>query len=114
MAVFIQCADPQGLLEKLRAAIKQGKIETWTLDGDGDLTHSPQQWRLQAWFRPVIETGKLCFYILGTKNKRMTKSIYGVYHGRLIEMLLTHFDNDFEDARATALAQRQERVGPPR
>jgi hypothetical protein len=32
----------------------------------------------------------------------MTKVIYGVYHGRFIEMLLTHFDDSFTSATATA------------
>lgn len=32
----------------------------------------------------------------------MTKPIYGVYHGRFIEMLLTHFDDSFASVAATA------------
>ena len=66
------------------------------------------------WFRPAIEPTRLCFYILGIKDKPMTKSLYGVYHGRFIEMLLGHFDQDFGNVSATALPQRQEYVGPPR
>jgi hypothetical protein len=37
----------------------------------------------------------------------MTKTIYGVYHGRFIEMLLTHFDNEFSAASATAQKDAQ-------
>jgi hypothetical protein len=36
----------------------------------------------------------------------MTKTIYGVLHGRFIEMLLTHFDDDFGTAHAFAKKQR--------
>lgn len=32
----------------------------------------------------------------------MTKMIYGVYHGRFIEMMLAHFDTDFSLATASA------------
>ncbi|ERJ35113.1 hypothetical protein L810_2257 [Burkholderia sp. AU4i] len=34
----------------------------------------------------------------------MTKVVYGVYHGRFLEMLLAHFDHSFSNATATAHA----------
>lgn len=111
MAVTVYCRDPQGLLAEIKAAIRNGTIDTWTVDTDGDFTHSPSQWRNQAWFRPSVEMEKLVFYIMGTKTKRMTKPVYGVYHGRFIEMLLTHFDLKFSQAVASALPIVGDRVG---
>src|SRR5215470_18128541 len=103
MAVRVFCSNPTDLLNKIKAGIRDGSIETWQIDSDGDLTHSPPQWRNQAWFRPVALADRIVFNILGQTEKAMSKVDYGVYHGRLIEMLLTHFDEDFLRATATAL-----------
>jgi hypothetical protein len=46
--------------------------------------------------------GMLQFGLLGEENVQMTKPVYGVFHGRFIEMLLTHFDDSFSTATATA------------
>jgi hypothetical protein len=45
----------------------------------------------------------LVFGLLGQKSVVTTSVVYGVYHGRLIEMLLVHFDGSFSTATATAL-----------
>lgn len=37
----------------------------------------------------------------------MIKEIYGIYHGRFIEMLLSHFDDSFSNASATALQDKK-------
>jgi hypothetical protein len=83
-------------------AIDDSKIVTWEHDKDGDFTHAPPQWRRKAWLRPFTSSGILQFGLLGQQKVEMTKSIYGVYHGRFIEELLTHFDGDFSTATATA------------
>jgi hypothetical protein len=111
MAVTVFCNDPAGLLKEIRGAIQAGTIETWALDSDGDMTHSAQQWKNLAWFRPRVVADKLEFSILGTRSHRMSKVTYGVYHGRLIEMLLSHFDTKFNNAVATAMPVRGDNVG---
>jgi hypothetical protein len=110
MAVRVFCDSPKSLLESIKRAIREGSVETWALDIDGDLTHSPEQWKDKAWFRPVIEDDQIRFNILGQKNVAMSKTIYGVYHGRFIEMLLAHFDTQFSRATATALPISGDRV----
>ena len=104
MALNVQCADPDGLLRSIRRAITAGEIDTWLIDDDGDFTHSPQQWKYRAWFHPTIKDELLVFNILGRKSEKMSKTVYAVYHGRLAEMLLTHFDRAFNRVSATALA----------
>lgn len=104
MSVRVFCDDPESLLEEIRRHIRLRKITTWKIDKDGDLTHTPEQWVNLAWMAPKVLEGKLVFNILGSKSKPMSKTTYGVYHGRLIEMLLTHFDLDFTRVSATALA----------
>lgn len=103
MAVRVYCEDPRELIQSIRSAIREGKIDTWKLDSDGDFTHSPAQWAYLAWMRPKIFDDHITFNILGTKSKKMPKVVYGVYHGRFIEMLLSHFDRQFTRASATAL-----------
>jgi hypothetical protein len=112
MAVRAFSGNPQQLLDDIKAAIRAGTIQTWELDTDGDFTHSPPQWKNEAWFRPSVETGQLVFRILGQDSKEMSMETYAVYHGRFIEMLLAHFDGRFTYASATALAISGEYIGP--
>jgi hypothetical protein len=111
MAVRAYCNNPQQLLNEIKAAIRAGTVQTWLLDKDGDLTHSPEQWKNRAWFRPSFEGGILVFKILGQQSVAMTMEVYAVYHGRLIEMLLAHFDQKFTNAIATAQAVVGEYIG---
>ncbi|MHB1610019.1 MAG: hypothetical protein ACYCXX_15615 [Acidiferrobacter thiooxydans] len=104
MAVLVFCEDPSGLLKRIKKAIADERITTWQEDGAGDFTHIPEQWRYRAWMRPRIVEGRITFNIVASKNEKMSKTVYGVYHGRFIEMLLTHFDHDFSKVQATALA----------
>jgi hypothetical protein len=104
--------SPQTLLAEIKQAMQTGKIETWSVDSDGDFTHTPEQWKFKAWLRPKVDGTQLVFTILNPQNTAITKVVYGVYHGRFIEMLLNHFDDKFTDAKATALPARGDRVSP--
>jgi len=104
MAVKVICNNPLQLLSEIKSAIANGNIQTWQLDKDGDFTHAPVQWQYKAWMRPRITPGLLTFNILGPSKSTLSKEVYGVYHGRFIEMLLTHFDVKFSEATASALA----------
>jgi hypothetical protein len=103
MAVRVYCDDPKELLESIKSAFSQSKVDTWKLDSDGDFTHSPEQWIYLAWMSPKLFEDHITFNILGSKSKKMSRAVYGVYHGRFIEMLLSHFDRQFTRASATAL-----------
>ena len=102
MALIIKTSDPASLLKEIKAAIDQKKVETWSYDPDGDLTHTPPQWFKKAYLRPKIYSGELRFGILGIKGVKLSNEYYGVYHGRFIEMLLIHFNSKFTTASATA------------
>jgi hypothetical protein len=103
MAVIVKTNNPSNLLKLIYKAIDDKKIETWSYDSDGDFTHTPDQWKNKAWLRPKVYTGELRFGILGQKNVKLSTTIYAVYHGRFIEMLLSHFDKEFSAAGATAV-----------
>ena len=42
MAVIVKTGDPAGLLKKIKKAIDDKHIETWSYDSDGDFTHTPE------------------------------------------------------------------------
>jgi hypothetical protein len=102
MALFIKTDNPSGLLTAIKKAIDEETIDTWSYDKDGDFTHIPTQWNKKAWLRPKIITGELQFGLLGQENVKLSKLIYGVYHGRYIEMLLAHLNDKFSNAIATS------------
>ncbi|WP_321819636.1 MULTISPECIES: hypothetical protein [unclassified Burkholderia] len=103
MAITVFTQNPKILHAAIREAIDEKKIDTWAYDKDGDFYHTPDQWRGEAWLRPYEQQGMLTFGLVGCEGTQMTKIVYGVYHGRFIEMLLTHFDTEFSNASATAL-----------
>jgi hypothetical protein len=116
MAIIVKTPDPAGLLKAIRKAIDDKEVVTWSYDADGDFTHEPEQWKNKAWLRPVIPASpsdEIRFNILKQKGINMSKATYGVYHGRFIEMLLSHFDLKFQNASATALPIAGDRVSEP-
>lgn len=108
MAIRVYCSNPHELLRNIRTKIEEGSIDTWELDNDGDFTHTPPQWVNLAWLRARVFDDHLTFNIIGSKRKNLSKTVYGIYHGRFIEMLLTHFDLQFDRACATALADKRD------
>jgi hypothetical protein len=102
MAIKVETSQPQALLDAIKKAIREGHIDTWKYDNDGDFTHTPTQWVNKCWLRPRVQSGSLVFTTLPPKNAAITTEVYAVYHGRFIEMLLAHFDTQFTGAGATA------------
>jgi len=93
--------DAAGLLAKIKELIDQGHITTWLYDSDGDFTHTPSQWKNQAWLRPQVQSDKLRLVILKNMKVTFTREIFAVYHGRFVEMLIAHVPEDFTTASAT-------------
>lgn len=113
MAVRVLCDEPQKLLKKINAAVEDGTVGTWQIDDDGDFTHTPRQWIYQAWFRPAVLSKTLVFNIFGPASKQVSTTAYAIYHGRFVEMLLNHFDEDFSSAIATAMPEGDDSVEDP-
>lgn len=110
MAVIVNTEKPRRLLLAIKQAIDEGQIKTWSYDQDGDFTHTADQWMKRAWLRPNIQDGRIVFNVIPPKLRAVSQVVYGIYHGRFIEMLLNHFDKEFEDALATALATSSDRL----
>jgi hypothetical protein len=103
MAINFETTDPHKLLAAFKKAIDSKEVVTWSYDKDGDFTHTPEQWNHQAWLRPVTYTGRLTMNFIGNNKINTSTAIYGVYHGRFIESMLTHCDKLFSTGAATAL-----------
>jgi hypothetical protein len=105
MAIVVKTSDPAALLKVIREAVDEGHVVTWSYDLDGDFTHTPSQWKHKAFFTPSIPSyprDEINFLVTTSDGKGITPEIYAIYHGRFIEMLLAHFDEQFQMASATA------------
>jgi len=110
MAVIVYADDPNQFTETLQRIFDDGDVKAWIRDDDGDYTHSPSQWIQMAWFRiRPPEMDRVVFSLLGAKGMKMSTEVYAVYHGRFIEMLLTHLDHEFSDVEATAQRHPRDR-----
>jgi len=115
MAIKIRTANPSDLLAQIRRGINEGKIVTWSCETHYEkqyFTHetSDKQWKGKAWFLPSFEQDVLVFNIIKPKNQTISTVVYAVYHGRFIEMLLSHFDQAFSIAWATAMPETGDSV----
>lgn len=110
MALEFSTSRPRSLLAKFKKGIDDGHVVTWSYDIDGDFTHTPDQWNSQAWLRPLVKEGALLFTILPPQDKKISKIVYAVYHGRFLESMLSHCDDDFDSAVATAQAEMGDKV----
>ncbi|MBF6627066.1 MAG: hypothetical protein ITG04_00975 [Proteiniphilum sp.] len=105
MAIIIDTDNPDLLLDKIYETIDSKKADKWARTSDGRLTYGTLLWRNEAFFKPQIwvDENQLRFGLLKRKDRRhITSKLYTMFHARLIEMLLTHFDNDFRNITATA------------
>lgn len=74
MSVRVTTTKPKALLSSIKQAIDDKKIETWEYDSDGDFTHSPKQWKNEAWMRPMIDDGRLILKIIILRIRTYPKS----------------------------------------
>lgn len=113
MAIAVKATDPANLLALIYEAIgkknEKGGIATWVIDRQGRFTHSTsgeEQWLDAAYFQPIVSNEKdgqiLRFYIIRPEGQIISERVYGTYHGRFIEMLLTHFPGELSTVAATS------------
>lgn len=112
MAIFVETSNPKQLLADIKKEISEGKIATWSCDKDGDFTHNVDQWRYKAWFHPRIKDDQLILGVICRKDRNMSVLEYAVYHGRFVEMLLTHFDKTCGHITATSKVTMYDKVKP--
>jgi hypothetical protein len=106
MAIIIHTDNPDLLLDKIYEAIDTKKADKWVRTADGRLTYGTLLWRNEAFFKPQIwvDENQLRFGLIKRKDrKHITSRLYTAFHSKLIEMLLTRFDEDFRSVTATAV-----------
>lgn len=105
MAIIIHTDDADLLLEKIYEAIDNKKAGKWVCTSDGRLTYGTLLWKNEAFFQPQIwvEEQQLRFGLIKRKDrKHISSKLYATFHTKLIELLLTQFDQDFRQISATA------------
>ncbi|MDR1517943.1 MAG: hypothetical protein LBS52_07620 [Dysgonamonadaceae bacterium] len=106
MAIIIQTHNPSALLDDIYDAIDGKHLDKWVRTDDGRLTLSALLWKNEAWFKPQIwvNENELRFGLLKRKDrKHISSKLYTLFHTRMVETLLTHFEKDFRSVAATAL-----------
>lgn len=104
MAIIIKTDNPKKLIKALNEAIDNREILTWSVDHEGDYTIAREQWRYHAWFRlKILNSNVLAFGIVQSRKYKMTRDLYGIFHGRFVATLLSHFDNLMNDINVTPL-----------
>lgn len=96
--ITIKTADSNQLVAAITTEIKEGKIETWNCQFYNSFdyfTHTSVQWLRKAWLKPCIKPNEVSFTIVYPNGKTANRVIEGIYYGRFIGMLLTHFPNRF-------------------
>ena len=110
MSIFVKTNTPGLLVENIKKKISDKLIDTWIVDSDGDFTHNTDEWRYRAWIRPKIEEGRVVFYIVCRNDRNLSVTEYAIYHGRFVEMILTHFDKECDTIETTPLATKYDSV----
>lgn len=95
MSVTVHTKIPRRLRRVIFESIRDGEITSWKIDEESHITLYNPMWRNRAWFYIAhIETQQsITFGIIGKKFDPMTMGEFGVYHGRLTEMILANFAN---------------------
>ena len=93
------------LWDSIREQIKNGVIDTWEIDADKDLTHTPYPWAGEAWLRFYSNENEIIFGIIARRDKKMSKQIYGVYHSKFAETLLIHFDTQINEIKISSMPE---------
>jgi hypothetical protein len=104
MAIYIKTKKKIDLVEEIIDKIDSNIISTWSYDDDNDFTHKAEQWSNRAWISEKTDgSDNICFGIIGRRDRPLTKMEYAIFHSRFAEMLLAHFDNDFDEIKITSM-----------
>ena len=102
--IVLKDIDSSEFINQFNKLISSGIVCTWLVDCDGDYTMMSEQWRFHAWMRPYTDVqGHVRFGIVNSTNYRMTKDLYGMYHGIFVVTLLSCCDKYMENLEVSSL-----------
>jgi hypothetical protein len=99
MAILTTTKNPKGLVAALKAAIKIRAAHTWvhraTAKYKDLFTHNGEGNRFleAAFFCPSVVAGGVIFNLYSPGSKPVEYGVWGVYHGRFVELLVNHGDD---------------------
>ena len=91
MAILIKTANPQELLLSIKQAMDDRRVRDWTYNPEGEFTRTQIEAESKHWLRARIVEDTLVFKLQQSCTGQASHATFGVYHGRFIEMLFTHF-----------------------
>lgn len=103
MAVIVKTSEPSVLLKAIKTGIAEGDIETWSCDRDGAFSHETDsgQWKGKARLKQTVEADRIVFKLSWLNGSEHEPAVRGVYEGRFVEMLVTHFRDRFSSIEVT-------------
>ena len=103
MAIIVKTDNPEKLRASIVSYMSDEYVSTWIIDDEEDITLDREQWRYRAWMHMEVKDGVLAIGIIASRRYKLTKEIYGVFHGTFLTTLLTHFDVDMQSIAVTPM-----------
>lgn len=112
MAVVVLTSQAAALLSALDKAIEAGLVQTWQRTPEGDYTLGSPGSRFygRAFLRPKRTESRLTFRVLRPSGQSVSQEVFGAYQARFIELLLTHFSDQFHEVRASSTPTTEDKV----
>jgi len=108
MAIIAYTPRPRALLKAIVEAVDDGEVGGWERDGDGDFARSADGRNRVAWLRPRPGEGVLQLSFVVREGTTVTDEMYGFYHAAFVQLLLTHFNEDFSALTVTVPQEDEE------
>lgn len=105
MSLIVNTHIPRRLRHLILESISENDTSGWIIDDQKHITLASRLWRERAWFyvSHIEPHQSITFGIISRKFEKMTMEEYGVYHGRLTELLMSHFATLFTEIRTSAV-----------
>lgn len=110
MSIIIKLKNPETFLKQLQARAIENKVKLWEIDSDGNLIHTPKRFINKAWFKPQIDIEKeeIVFKYINPLKEDNDPLLYGIYHGRLLKMVMSDFYKKFDIISAEVVKENIE------
>jgi len=103
MSIRVTTDDSVALLAAINKAIDEGHLVEWSVDEDSDYQHTDDEWKHYGWMRPAVESkSQLILSVIAPEDGNMSSFEYAILHSQFVLMLLSDFDDMFDEATVTA------------
>jgi hypothetical protein len=98
IAVIVKTTNAKSLLNEIEKFLQDKKSNTWVINTKQEITHTPEQWNNQAYFKGAANTqnNEIEFHFGRYTNATKTwAALYPYYHGGFVSFLCDHFYGKF-------------------